>query len=189
MILNKKSKRGAWSFFSIVVIPTFLLVLYMVVAISGATDVMKNRIQYALDNSIILVGKTGVKYTVSAGGEQKTYCSFDQNVLDEYFDVYIRKGIIEGIDGFNKKWEIKVNRDGQDQWVTFENLSDNECGILISYDEKMNEQLEIVLRAYIPKRSVRNYDSYYKAHQKDLKDYKNGNLWICVEVSSKVTCI
>lgn len=190
MYLNKKLKRGAWSFFSIVLIPTFLMVLYMVVAISGSTDIMKNRIQYALDNSIILVGKTGVKYTVSTNGEERTYCSFDESLLNEYFSIYIRKGIIEGIDGFNEKWEIKMEyNEGEYSWVTFDQLSETENGILTSYDEKMNEELEISLRAYIPRRTVSNYKKYYEEHQKDLKDYKNSNLWICIEVSSKVTCI
>lgn len=206
--MNKKHlkrKKGSWAVILITLIPLILVIFVQVIAVFSQRSILKTRIQSQLDISSIYLSETS---TVFYHDEQK-YCLFDKVQSNEDVQTRILPELIMTMNGYNPFWEIYVYTIEYPEgiWVKIEEfvepqtvisevtLDDDSIFINNSVirfttttDEEggfSTETGEVIIRAYITKKIVDNYRSYYATL--DFDTIGKGNFFH-VDLKVETTC-
>ena len=170
-------RKGSWTLVTVIFIPLLLSIIIFFSVYNGNKNVMMRRTQNALDSGVIyLANKGDVSEVINEDGKV-TFCTLDHQKLEQAYQDFVKKGLIETIDGYNDYWSIMTyDEEGNELgFVTFAEIKQNIDG---EYNElryyyfngNSNENVGIKIRVVIPFRRIENYKEYYNKYGVDLSE-------------------
>ncbi len=167
----KKKKKGSWTFFTVLIFPVFLTTFYFLSVFSGIKMKIETEVINTVDSALLFLTSDGNSYSVAEeDGSIKTYCSLDKDKIKDKYDTYIKKSIIESINGYNDSWSVIVEHGGVEEEFTFAELKEsnrNNGDFILIFDrdeDNLSDNITMKIKGNVPYARVSNYDEYYEKH-------------------------